>query len=367
MGHQLPSVAHLARPATLAIEPYVWEASSEEIAARYGLDLGHVVRFDTNTAPLPPECYAAVLDRVRALPLVNEYFDGSYAALADALHDYLGFSPEHLVIGAGADEVIDVLAKTFLDPGEKVVMPAPTYSLYKIVAHTMGAVVQALPSRADLRFDVDAIIAAAAGAKAVFLCNPNNPTGFALSGEEVIRLLRGIEGLLIVDEAYAEFSGESVVPYVREEPRLIVVRTLSKAFALAGARIGYAIAAPEAAALANRMRPPNSISYISAVLGETAVRQRSAMHRAVATLTAERTWFAANLGALGVEVLPSVANFILTRWPSEQIAAQVHAASLARGLVLRSYTGHPILGPYLRLTVRTREQNEALLAVLRDA
>jgi histidinol-phosphate aminotransferase len=366
MVHESLSIANLARPATLAIEPYAWEASSDAIAARYGLDPRQVVRFDTNTAPLPPECYEEVLERVRALPLVQEYFDGSYAALADALHDYLGFSPEHMVIGAGADEVIDVLAKTFLDPGDSVVIPAPTYSLYRIVAHTMGATIQILPSREDLRFDVDALIQAAVGAKAVFLCNPNNPTGFALPVSDVLRLVRGIDGLLIVDEAYAEFTGESAVPFVRQEPRLIVVRTLSKAFALAGARIGYAIATPEVAALANRMRPPNSISYISAVLGETAVRQRDAMRRAVATIAAEREWFAGQLRALGIEVLPSVANFLLTRWPSEQTAAQVHEATLARGLVLRSYAGHPVLGAHLRMTVRTRAQNEALLAVLRE-
>lgn len=366
MAHEPSSITRLARPATLAIEPYAWEASNDAIAARYGLDPRQVVRFDTNTAPLPPECYDEVIDRVRAIPVVNEYFDGSYAALADALHGYLGFSPEHLVIGAGADEVIDVLAKTFLDPGDRVVIPAPTYSLYKIVAHTMGAVIHTLPGRDDLTFDIDALIQAAVGAKAVFLCNPNNPTGFALPVADVLRLVRGIDGLLIVDEAYAEFTGESVVPFVRQEPRLIVVRTLSKAFALAGARIGYAIATPEVAALANRMRPPNSISAISAVMGETAVRQRDAMQRAVATLVAERDWFAAQLRALGVEVLPSVANFLLTRWPSEQIVVRVHEASLARGLVLRAYTGHPLLGTYLRMTVRTRAQNEALLAVLRE-
>jgi histidinol-phosphate aminotransferase len=270
-----------------------------------------------------------------------------------------------MVIGAGADEVLDVLAKTFLDPGDRVVIPAPTYSLYKIVAHTMGATIHTLPGRDDLRFDVDALIRAAVGAKAVFLCNPNNPTGFALPVAEVRRLVRGIEGLLIVDEAYAEFTGESAVPFIRQEPRLIVVRTLSKAFALAGARIGYAIATPEVAALANRMRPPNSISYISAILGETAVRQRDAMQRTVATLVAEREWFAAQLRALGIDVLPSVTNFLLTRWSSERLVAQVYEAGLAQGLILRSYAGHPLLGAYLRMTVRTRAQNEALLAVFR--
>jgi len=151
---------------------------------------------------------------------------------------------------------------------------------------------------------------------------------------------------------------------VREEPRLVVVRTLSKAFALAGARIGYTIAAPEVVDLANRMRPPNSISAISAVLAEAAVRDAASMRAAVAVVLAEREWLASRLAALGPEVFQSVANFVLTRWPSETAATQAYDLCLSHGLVLRSYPGHPILGSYLRITARTREENTRLLAAL---
>ncbi|MGH2347170.1 MAG: pyridoxal phosphate-dependent aminotransferase [Chloroflexota bacterium] len=357
-------ITRLARAATLGMEPYVWEAANHEIAARYGLDPSAVVRFDTNTSPLPPPCLDPVLDLIRRVPAVHEYFDGSYAALADALVDYTGFSPDRMVIGAGADEILDVLAKTFFNPGDRVVIPSPTYAVYRIVSRIMDAAVEVLPARPDLSFDVDAIIAAARGAKALFLCNPNNPTGMALPLAEVARLVRSVDCLVIVDEAYFEFTGESAAPLIRDEPRLIVVRTFSKAFSLAGARIGYALCDPQAAGLANRMRPPNSISYISAMLAEAAARDLAAMHENVARLSAERTWLTEALRDLGLTVTPSRANFLLTRLPSVEAAEAAAEVVLRRGLVPRTYPGHPILGSHLRFTVRTRPENEALVAAL---
>lgn len=360
------TVTDLARPATLAIEPYVWEAADHEIAARYGLQAADVVRFDTNTSPLPPPSLHAVLARVALEPAVNEYFDGSYAALARALAAYMGYAPEHYVIGAGADEILDVLAKAFIDPGDLVVLPTPTYALYRIVAQTMGATIRALPARPDLSFDLDALAEASAGAKAIFLCNPNNPTGSAVPIAAIERLVRRVDCLVIVDEAYAEFTGESIVPLVRDEPRLIVVRTLSKAFALAGARIGYAVCAPGTAELANRVRPPNSISYISALLGETALADLPAMRATVAMLLDQRRALAEALAAMGYQVLPAVANFVLARWPSPEAAARAHEACLSRGLVLRSYPDHPLLAGYLRITARTPEQTGRLIETLQS-
>ena len=357
-------IADFARPAALAIEPYVWEAANHEIAARYGLRERDVLRFDMNTAPLPPPSLGAVLARAAEEPLVNEYFDGSYAAMAAAIADYTAYSPEHLVIGAGADEVIDVLTKTFIDPGDLVAIPSPTYSLYRICAQTMGATIRALPATPDLQFDLDLIADAARDAKVLFLCNPNNPTGSRIPAAQLAELVRRVPCLVIVDEAYAEFSGESLLPLVREQPRLIVVRTLSKAFALAGARIGFAVCAPETAGLANRMRPPNSISYISALLGEAALRDLPAMRTTVAATIAQRRVLEAALAGMGLPVSPSVANFVLARWPGEGEATAAHQRCLARGMVLRSYPGHPLLRSYLRITARTAEQNAALIEVL---
>ncbi|MDB5074576.1 MAG: histidinol-phosphate aminotransferase [Chloroflexi bacterium] len=361
------SITQLARSATRAIEPYVWEAASHEIAARYGIDASQVVRFDTNTAPLPPPCLTSVLRQVEAVPDVNEYFDSSYASLAQALSEYTGYAPENLVIGAGADEILDIVAKTFLDPRDTVVVPTPTYSMYRIVSQTLDVHVQTVPSRADLGFDVDAIVAAAKNAKLIFLCNPNNPTGLTLPTAEIARLVKSVRCMVVVDEAYAEFSGESALPLVRDEPRLIVIRTLSKAFSLAGARLGYAVCAPEVVDLASRVRPPNSVSYISAVLGEAAVRDTAAVQANVSSLIIEREWLAAALEELGLPVTPSSTNFVLVKLPSAEVAAKVHEACLSQGLVLRFYDANPVLNSYLRITARRRADNVRLIEALRAA
>ncbi len=361
------SISRLARPATLAIEPYVWEPSNLEIAARFGLDASRVVRFDTNTAPLPPPCLPAVLRQVEADPRVNEYFDSSYASLAQALTEYTGFGPEHLVIGAGADEILDIVAKTFLNPGDMAVVPVPTYAMYRIVSETMDAEVLTVPSLPDLGFDVDALIAAAAGAKLIFLCNPNNPTGKRLPIDAVARLVRAVDCMVVVDEAYAEISGDSALPLVKDEPRLLIVRTLSKAFCLAGARLGYAVCAPETAELANRMRPPNSISYITAVLSEASVRDLDAMRANVAGLIAEREWLSDALSRIGLDITPSSTNFVLARMRSRDVAKQVYDSCLSQGLVIRFYEANPLLNSYLRVTARRREDNVRLVSTIDEA
>jgi len=357
-------VRRLARPTVLAIEPYAWESSNLEIAARFGLRPEDVIRFDTNTSPLPPPCLSAVLRTVQAEPQVNEYFDSSYTALVEALCEYTSASPENLVIGAGADEILDIIAKTFLDPGDIVVVPTPTYAMYRIVSQFLGAKVRHVPPRLDLSFDIDAVIAAAAGAKLIFLCNPNNPTGMRLPSVEIERLVRAVECMVVVDEAYAEFSGDSVVPLVTTFPRLIVVRTLSKAFSLAGARVGYLVAATEVVNLANRVRPPNSVSYISAALGEAAARDQASMRANVASLIAERNWLSDELTQLGVEPVPSSTNFVLVKLPSPSVAARVHASCLRQGLVLRSYESNQALRSYLRITARLREHDQRLVNTL---
>jgi histidinol-phosphate aminotransferase len=239
--------------------------------------------------------------------------------------------------------------------------------MYRIVSQTMDASVQTVPSHPDFAFDVDAIIAAAQGAKLVFLCNPNNPTGRKLPIAEIGRIVTSVSCMVAVDEAYAEFSDESALPLVRDLHRLIVVRTLSKAFSLAGARLGYAVCAPEVAELANRVRPPNSISYISAVLSEASVRDNAAMQANVSGLIAEREWLTAALEELGLTVTQSSTNFVLVKFPSAEAAAQVHERCLSKGLVLRFYDANPLLSSCLRITARRREDNVRLMEALRAA
>lgn len=362
----------LARQTVLTLDPYSWEASSAEVAARHGLHPQDVIRFDLNTSPFPPASWDAAMDTARAERGANEYFDTGYAELAALIGPYCGVRTDQLVIGAGADEILDICCKTFLDNGDAVTIPAPTYAMYAICARQLGAEVRQCPLGPGFAPPIDAILAdaAAARAKVIFYCTPNAPTGNATAPAELERLVAQAPCMVVVDEAYAEFAGWSAIPLVARYPNLIVVRTMSKAFGLAGMRLGWAVAQPQVAALLNRVRPPNSVSMVTARVAAAALRDLPAMRAQVATLVAEREPFAAALRAAGAEVYPSVTNFLLTRWEDTATAGAVYDRLERAGIVVRNYARHPLLPGHLRVTVRTAEQNARLLAALgegRDA
>ncbi len=365
-------VAALARGAVRAIEPYAWEESSEALAERYGLPRSEIIRFDTNTSPFPPAGLDEALERVRREPYINEYFDTAYTALAGQLATYasagadIPLTPGHLIIGAGADEVLDIVAKTFLDNGDHVVTLTPTYSMYRIGAEIMGATVRRVAYEAAPEFTLplEELLAAAAGARLLYLCAPNNPTGALPSPETLTEVIRRVPCAVVVDEAYFEFCGHTVAGLIARYPHLIVVRTLSKAFSLAGARLGYGLADPETIGLLSRVRPPNSVAYTTVLLAEEGLRRAAEMRQRVSTLLDEKERLTAALRGLGLAPLPSQANFFLLPWPDERRAAEVHEALRRQGLVLRRFEGSPSLGNYLRVTVRSTEQNDRLIAAL---
>ena len=337
-GEALPAATSLARAVVRGLEPYAWEDSSEALATRYGLTVEDVVRFDTNTSPFPPVGLAEVLDRTRRAPWINEYVDTSYGAVTRSLAAYTGLSPQHLIVGAGADEVLDIIARTFLDNGDRVVTLFPTYAMYRIGAESMGATVARVPYGPAPTFalPVEAVLNAAKGAKIVYLCAPNNPTGVVPPLAELEALIAHAPCIVVVDEAYYEFCGQSVVAMVEHAAgRLIVVRTLSKAFSLAGGRLGYAVADPEIIELLNRVRPPNSVAYITTLLAEEALGRANEMRQRVATLLAERSRISEALGSLGLPPLPSSTNFLLIPLPDRQAAARAHEALRGQGLILR--------------------------------
>ncbi len=356
----------MARKVVRNIEPYAWELSSEAVAARHGLRVRDVIRFDLNTSPFPPASWDAAMEAARNEGQPNEYFDTSYAELAESLAGYYGVGTDNLIIGAGADEILDITAKTFLDNGDRVVVSVPTYSMYPIVSEQMGATVQRVPLMADFTPDIDGILTAAAGTKIIWHCNPNSPTGNATDPAAMERLIASAPCMVVVDEAYAEYVGWSAVPLIATYANLIVVRTMSKAFGMAGMRLGCGIAAPAVIGMMNRVRPPNSVSRVTARVGAAALRDPAAMRANVATVVALREPFADALWEIGAHVHPSVTNFLLTRWESPAVAQSVYDWLEARGMVVRNFSSHPLLPGHLRITVRTAEENARLLAALKE-
>jgi histidinol-phosphate/aromatic aminotransferase/cobyric acid decarboxylase-like protein/imidazoleglycerol phosphate dehydratase HisB len=306
--------------------PYEWAPSTEELAGRAGLDPVEIVRFDGNVPALPlsssrPGAIAS------ALAEINMYPHGGYPLIHEAIAAYAGVEAENVVLGPGADDLILLCARAFAGPGDVVAVPPdPTYPLYRVAAELAGATV------GD---DVPAL---------TYCCRPGNPLGDLPPLPDARPL--------VVDEAYFEYAGESAVDLLDEG--VIVIRTFSKAFALAGARIGYLLAAPDTAAELAARQAPAPVSTLSVALALAALRSPPD----VAPVLEERERLAAELRALGHAPLESHANFLfLPVADPDELAERL----LARGCVVR------VTGGGIRITVRDREDDDLLLAALAGA
>jgi len=349
------------RPAVDALEPYVWEMSSDEVAARYGVPADQVIRFDTNTSPFLPVNLSDTLAALAAQMPLNEYPDTSYGELVRAIVDYTGFPAEQVVVGCGADEVLDMIAKVFLDEGKRAVVTSPSYGMYVVLTETYGATPIAVPDRAGFERDLEAIAAAAADADLAWLCNPNNPTANLIPLDGLTWLIERVSCPIVVDEAYFEFSGVTAAELIARRPQVIVVRTLSKAFSLAGLRVGYALAAPDVAAMVNRVRPPNSVGTLSVALGAAAVRDLATMRERVRMILAEKPRFVEALRPHVAEIHPSATNFFCFR--AHNSAAAVESL-LKAGIVVRDVSSKLGLANCLRPTVRLPKENDRFVAAL---
>ena len=358
---------------------YSWEATDEEVAARYDVPIEQVVRFDLNTSPAPPALVAGLLAAGRFDTPLSEYPPSDYRRLVAAAAARYGVAPEELLVGAGADEILDIIAKVLIPPGGRAVVPTPSYAMYRVLTEQRGASVVAVPRQgadAGYAMDVDAVRTAATEADLVWLCSPNNPTGLPEPEGAIERLLDGMAVdaaaagrdpvPVVLDEAYAEFVDRSLVGLRERFPNLIVVRTASKAYALAGLRVGFAIARPEVIGRLNPYRPPGSVSTVSVTVVTEALLDPEAATENITRVEAERERLRAGLTDAGWSVGPSVTNFLLVDFGSVERAAVVAEGLLQRGLVPRTFPATHPLADHLRLTVRSPEEDDRLLAAARE-
>jgi histidinol dehydrogenase len=364
----------LRRPAPVA--PYPAEPSDEELAERAGVAVETVVRADMNTLG------GGALDgSVAGLNgfdpgRISEYGDLAYARLRAALGERLGVAPGRIVPGAGADELIRLVTTTVLAEGDPVVIPTPTFAMFAVEARLAGAHIVELP-RADLgrRQPVEEIRAVAEreAARLVWICTPNNPTGDAYPLDEVRALADGLPSLVCVDEVYLEFGAESVgagperssaISLQDELPNLLVLRSMAKSHALAGARVGYLVVPEGLAERFDAVRLPLSLAAPSEALALAALDADDAARERRSAVIAARERLASALGDLGCEVLPSVTNFVSFR-PAAADAATVDVDLLSRGVAVRRYESGPMAG-WLRATARLGGEEERLLAALQE-
>lgn len=356
------SVLAWVQPHLREMPGYVPIEPPEVIAKRLGLPLERIVKLDGNENPYGPSPRA--IEAVSRTTAYNVYPDPLQRRLREALSEYVGMPAEWIIAGAGSDELIDILTRMFVAPKEAVLNFPPTFGMYAFSADVQGARVINLPRKPDFSLKLDGLAAEAKKARLIFVVSPNNPTGNALSRAELDALL-STGRPVVVDEAYAEFAGETFVPLVREFPNLMVLRTLSKWAGLAGLRLGYLIARPEIIEVVVKTKQPYSVSVAAEAAAIASIEDRERLLERVAALVKERERLAGALESIeGIVVSPSVSNFVLCRLVGLD-ARSIHAALKERGILVR-YFDTPLLRNYVRVSVGKPEHTDALMQALHE-
>ena len=346
------------KSAVRAVAPYTLAARQAPVK----------VNQNENPYDLPEALKRRVLEQALLRPW-SRYPEFDPRELLDKLATFAGWRPDGVLAGNGSNELIEALLLVTVGPQTRVVIPEPTFTLYGLLTRILSGEVVPVPLDADLQYDAAALRRARdeATAAVTIVCSPNNPTGGVLALSEVERLCEGHDGLVVVDEAYHEFSGQSAVPLLRDHPNLIVLRTFSKAMALAGLRIGYLLAAPELVREVNKARLPYNLNFLSQVAAIAAIEDWPALKATVDRLTGLRDELADALRELpGVHPYPSRANFILFEL-LEADPRRVFESLYRRGILVRDVTAYPRLSRCLRVSVASPDENQAFLGALREA
>jgi histidinol-phosphate aminotransferase len=326
------------------------------------------VKINQNENPfdMPEEIKSEVRQRLERRAW-SRYPDFVPASLLERLAAFAGWKPEGTLAGNGSNELIQASLTVTVGPGARVLIAEPTFTLYRQLVTVFGGEVLAVPLTAGLQFDTSAIRERAIKDRAdvIILCSPNNPTGCRIEEEEVLNLARSFDGILIIDEAYHEFSGRSVVKLIEELPNLIVLRTFSKAMAMAGLRVGYLLARPEIAREVHKATLPYNLNFFSATAAEVACEKFSLLAPQIETIISERERLFGELQKIsGIEPLPSCANFMLVRTSIQP--QKLFEELLERDILVRDVSRYPMLSSYIRISVGSREENDRLLAALDD-
>lgn len=347
-------------PDIAALSPYVPGKPIEELQRELGLT--RVIKLASNENPLGPSPKALAVVNETAASL-HRYPDGGAFRLREALADRWKVTLDHIILGNGSDEILGMLARTFLSPGDEAVMADQTFVIYKMevmAAHGKAVTVPLKQWRHDLSTMAAAITART---RLLFLCNPNNPTGTMVSAEEVGRLLSRVPEHVIVvfDEAYVEYVRSAEFPdslaYVREGRNVIVLRTFSKIYGLAGLRIGYGVTTPEMTNLLNRVRPPFNANSIAQRAALAALEDDEHVANSRAVNQAGMDQVVAGLKTLGFAPIPSEANFVY--FDAGRDGRELFEALLRQGVIVRHIEGRMV-----RVTIGQTEDNQVFLTAL---
>ena len=355
----------LANEHILGIAPYEPGKPIEELERELGI--ANPIKLASNENPLPPS------DRVQkaiiaALGTLNRYPDGSGFYLRQALAKRHGVAPEQVVLGNGSNELIELLVRSFLKPGDEAVVPHPSFVVYPMIVQAAGGV-RVMVMLRDHRLDLDAMARAITPlTKMVFIANPNNPTATIVTADEVEHFMSRVppRTIVVFDEAYTEFAQGPDFPdtlaYVKQGRKVVVLRTLSKANSLAGLRVGYGLADSDAISLMNRIRQPFNVNSLAQAAALAALDDDAHVSECVQMIEAGRHFLYDEFKRLGITYVPSRANFILV--DVGRSAADIYQKLLHEGVIVRPLTPFG-METALRITIGTPEENRKLVKALR--
>ncbi len=348
-------------------ESYNAEKTNETIAKEYDLSPNDIVKLNYNENLYIP--------REKVIPLLKEvaeecdfriYPQEEENKLKQKIGEYLQVTPESVTLGNSSDEVMERVIRIFLEAGNTAVTFIPTFTIFKYCVQYQGAKFVTIPLKDDFSVDIDAMRKEfTPDSKLLYLCSPNNPTANQLKPREIEALIEEFPGIVLVDEAYAEYADYSVVQLINKYENLIVLRTFSKAFSLAGLRLGYAVANPRLAKAIDKMPAPYPVNVVSLSMGSKMIENIGLMRESVTALKAERGRLINELNNIpGVEAFDSKANFVLFR--TEKPYEMVYEAALRKGLVIKKLGKLINYENCLRTTVGLPEMNTKLLSALKE-
>jgi histidinol-phosphate aminotransferase len=327
-------------------------------------DIASWIKLNTNENPYPPspEVVAAVLAELASDGAsLRTYPSASSLNLREIAGELYGFDPSWVIMANGSDEVLNNLIRAFAGEGDEVAYIHPSYSYYATLAEIQGARVRRFTLTDDLWI---AGFPEQYDGKILFLTTPNSPLGFAFSLSYIEKIAQRCSGMLVVDEAYADFSGTTALELVKKYDNVVVTRTLSKSYALAGMRLGLAIARPEVIAALDKIRDHYNLDRLAQAACGAALQDQAYFSAACRRVIETREWFTEELIKIGYQVIPSSGNFVFAS-PPDRHGQRVYDGLYARRILVRHFTD-PLLSHGLRISIGTREEMETTLAALRE-